>query len=267
MPASEAVCSSPGEPSGARRARAHSAARAGRGRRRGIVLLASLAGFLAAAAPSWAGRDAGAWTAQLQGAVAKLRAGRWAEGRALAQGGLDDLARYLAPGKTAGSAVAMFVMARAVGSAGLGEESAAVWDWQLAQQLDPRLERWDLEEFGSAGRLLGGHRLRDGARAEPELPGCGELPGATPPEKLRAGQPRVPEGARRLRQPARVEIEVAIGADGAVSWPRIRRAGQLETVTLAVADAMRDWRFAPARRDGEPVACDYLLTFDLRFGR
>ncbi|HSM52314.1 MAG TPA: energy transducer TonB [Thermoanaerobaculia bacterium] len=235
--------------------------------KRAVVLLALLAGLLAATGPAGAGRDAEAWTEQLQAAVGELRAGRWAEGKELAQAGLDDLARYLAPGKTAGSAVAMFLMARAIGAAGLGEERAALWDWQVAEQLDPRLETWNLEEFGSAGRLLDAHRASGGSGAEPDLPGCGELPGAAPPEKLRAGQPRVPEGARRLRQPARVEIEVEVGADGTVFRPRIRKAGPLETVTLAVADAMRDWRFAPARRDGEPVACDYLLTFDLRFGR
>jgi outer membrane biosynthesis protein TonB len=57
------------------------------------------------------------------------------------------------------------------------------------------------------------------------------------------------------------------GADGAVSRPPIRKTGPLETVTLAVADAMRDWRFAPAEQGGEPVACDTRLTFDLRFDR
>lgn len=230
-----------------------------------LVLLIALLG--GAAAPAWAGRDAKAWTAQLQATVAELRAARWAAGKALAQKGLDDLARHLAPGRSAGSAVAMFLMGRAVGAAGLGEEEEALWDWQLAQQLDPRLERWDLEEFGSAGRFLDAHRLRGGARAEPDLPRCAELPGATPPVKRWAGQPSIPGGARTLRLPARVEIEVAVDTDGAVSWPRIRKAGPLETVTLAVADAMRGWRYAPADRDGVPVACDYLLTFELRFGR
>lgn len=223
--------------------------------------------WLGLSSPAWAGRSVQSWNERLQATVSQLREGRWAEGKASAQAGLEDLGRFLAPGDKAGSAVAMFLMCRAVAEAGLGEEREAIWDWQVAQQLDARLETWSLTEFGSAGRFLDGHRLRGASEAVPAPPKCDGAERLTPPVKVRARSPRNLEGAWSLKRPVHIEIEIEIGVDGVPRGPRIVDRGPLESVTWAASDAMRDWRFEPARRDGEPVACASLLTFDLRFTR
>jgi len=206
------------------------------------------------------------WNERLQSTVALLREGRWAEGKANSQTGLEELGRYLAPGGKAGSAVGLFLMCRALGEAGLGEEREAVWDWQVAQQLDARLESWNLTDFGEAGAILDRHRLPvrvppEAIRIDPERPD--EI---RPPEKVWAAAPVYYEGARSQRIQSTVVFDVVIGADGLPTHPRLREKGPIETLTQAAADAVRSWRFRPARRGDDDLSCDYRLTVAFRLG-
>jgi TonB family protein len=210
--------------------------------------------------PAWAGKSVKSWNERLQVTVAQLREGGWAEAKVNAQAGLEDLGRFLAPGGKAGSAVAMFLMCRAVAEAGLGEEREAIWDWQVAQQLDPRLESWKLTEFGPAGALLDRFRLpiripAATIRIDPE-----RLEAATPPEKIAARAPIYYEGARALGIQSKVVFDVVIGLDGRTTHPRLIEKGPIETLTQSAADAIRAWRFHPARQGDENVPCDYRLT-------
>lgn len=208
------------------------------------------------------------WNEKLQKTVGHLRAGEWGEGKKWAEKGIEDLSRSLAPGKSAGAAVGMFLMCRAVAEAGLGEERDAVWDWRIAQQLDPRLETWNLAEFGSAGALLDRRRLANDPRPEvPQLSDEASDPEITPPRKLEARAPMIPEAARSLAMGAQIEIVAVVSEQGLLAYPRIVERGPLETVTLALSDAMKEWRFEPALRSGQPIAVDYKLGFKLSFGR
>jgi len=208
------------------------------------------------------------WNEKLQKTVVHLRAGEWREGKQWAEKGIADLSRSLAPGKKAGAAVGMFLMCRALAEAGLGEEREAAWDWRIAQQLDPRLETWDLTEFGAAGETLDRRRLANDPR--PDVPLLSEEtpdPEITPPRKLEARAPAVPEASFSLAMEARIEIVAVVSEQGLLAYPRIVEKGPLETVTLAFSDAMKEWRFEPALRSGQPVAVDYKLGFKLSFGR
>lgn len=223
--------------------------------------------FLGLPSPTWAGRSVKSWNERLQTTVSQLREGKWAEGKANAQEGLEDLGRFLAPGGRAGSAVAMFLMCRAVAEAGLGEEREAIWDWQVAQQLDPRLESWHLDEFGAAGALLDRFRLpiripAATVRIDPE-----RSEGIEPPEKISAPAANFYEGARALGIQATVVLDVVIGSDGQTTHPRLVEKGPMETLTLAAADSIRAWRFRPARRGEAEVPCDYRLSVAFKLNR
>ena len=229
----------------------------------GMVLVA----LLALPAPAGAAGSKH-WNEQLQKTVALLRAGNWKEAHEGAQRGIDSLFRSLAPGRSAGAAVGLFLMCRALAEAGLGQEREAVWDWRVAQQLDPRLETWDLSEFGAAGTLLDSKRLSRDPR--PDLPRSTDEaygPGITPPRKLVARPPVIPEATRSLAMGAQIEIFAVVTEEGVLAYPQLVEQGPLETVTLAALDAMRDWRFEPAQRSGRPIAVDYKLGFKLSFGR
>lgn len=211
--------------------------------------------------------NAKAWNRQLQQTVAGLRAGDWKAAKQGAQRGLDDLARSLAPGKGAGSAVGMFLMCRALAEAGLGEQREAIWDWQIAQQLDPRLESWKLAEFGAAGAFLDRERLSN--RPRPSLPTAGTAADQeiAPPQRLAGEPPRVPEAAFTQVRNAQLEFSLLLSAEGLPSYPRIVERGPLETLTLAVSDMLRSSRWEPARRGGQPVAVDYRFKFKFAMTR
>jgi hypothetical protein len=49
---------------------------------------------------------------------------------------------------------------------------------------------------------------------------------------------------------------------------RLRLSGRaVGVLTLALSDAMKEWRFEPALRSGRPIAVDFKLGFKLSFGR
>lgn len=156
----------------------------------------------------------------------------------------------------------MVLMCRALAEAGLGREREAVWDWQIAQQLDPRLEHWNLTEFGVAGALLGKHRLGSDpppAAIEDDTPAAD---GVSVPKRISTPAPEYPEGARELRLRGFVAIRVVIGVDGRASHPRLEDERPFETFTLAASDAIRGWRFEPARRGEEAVPFSWKLTIN-----
>jgi len=91
------------------------------------------------------------------------------------------------------------------------------------------------------------------AGAEP-WPACSD-PGLSPPAALARPTPPYPESARQSGAEGFVDIAFTVLRDGRVGWTRIVRAqppGFFEPATL---DGVRDWRFEPATRAGEPAEC------------
>jgi len=66
--------------------------------------------------------------------------------------------------------------------------------------------------------------------------------------------PRYPSVARRLGEQGEVRLDVHVGADGSVLDVRLRTSSGSAALDRSAIDAVRQWRFTPARSDGEPVA-------------
>jgi len=66
--------------------------------------------------------------------------------------------------------------------------------------------------------------------------------------------PPYPRGARSRGWEGRVVLVVGIGADGRVTSVEIAETSGHEDLDDAACAAARDWTFAPALREGEPVA-------------
>ncbi len=217
------------------------------------------------AAPLGAGNSK-TWNDQLQKVLALLRGQQWQQALDGSQELLDSFARDLAPGKKADRSVALVVMCRALAEAGQGREADAAWDWHVAQQIDPAMESWNLAEFGAAGALLDQHRLARDPRPLAVDPSAEST--VTP--VVRVGEPRFPKwpaAAYRIGWGGTVVVEAVIGADGALSHPRLLDAPPVATMALAVFDALRGSRFEPARRGGEPVASLYRLGMKYTYTR
>lgn len=78
-------------------------------------------------------------------------------------------------------------------------------------------------------------------------------PGAQPPVLLRRVDPRYPETARRQGIAGEVVLRVVVEDDGAVGDVDVV-AGAPAGLTEAAAEAVRAWRYEPARVDGRPVS-------------
>jgi protein TonB len=89
--------------------------------------------------------------------------------------------------------------------------------------------------------------------------------GFVPPRTVREVLPHVPARlARELRGESRVDLKVSVDEKGIVREIDMASAGGDERLARIAADALRQWRFEPARLRDKPVACDLLATLSFR---
>ncbi len=81
----------------------------------------------------------------------------------------------------------------------------------------------------------------------------------TPPKQVRNSVPRV----RSLGKKARVELEVVIDRNGDLKSPRLLSTNADPVLVSAVLDALRQWRYRPARVGSRPVMVSYRVTLSL----
>lgn len=105
----------------------------------------------------------------------------------------------------------------------------------------------------AAGLVLFGHLLPAPVQAASWLP-C-NAPGIDPPEALERAAPPYPESARLAGAEGFVDVAFTVLRDGRVGWVRILRAEPSGFFEAAALGGVRDWRFEPAVRDGQPVEC------------
>jgi protein TonB len=89
--------------------------------------------------------------------------------------------------------------------------------------------------------------------------------GARPPQVLYRAEPRYLEPARRARVQGVVELDLAVDARGRVVRVDVLRALPLG-LTEEAERAVRQWRFRPAERNGQPVPVRFsvIVNFTLR---
>ena len=192
-----------------------------------------------------------------------LRAGEWERGRALAEKSVQAIQRDR---RLRWNGLAESLARQALAEAGLGRREDALRHWSIAQNLDRRvMSADDLAAFGNAGALLDRHRLRAPGQAPAGLAVRGPHDGAAAAGTLQgarrvAGELPVPaHGVRALSIPAWLRAELVIDVDGRVREPVILSAS-VPFLVVQVLDAVREWRFEPARADGVPVAVFYDLS-------
>lgn len=216
----------------------------------GLAFLSTSSGLSAQPFEKWlAERDAqlrrGEWQAahaQAQEFVSRLRASEYDYG-VLAEG-LRDLA---------------------LAEAGLGRTEEAIWHWQVAQNLRTEVTL-DPAAYGDAGKLLAQHRLRrqDEAPAGLEVVAATSLgPDAMQPRRISGDDPVFTGGLASPRIPKWTRMQIVIDSQGQVVAPVVL-AGHLDAVRLAALEAVRTWRFEPARREGKAVPVFLEVTLPTR---
>jgi TonB family protein len=146
----------------------------------------------------------------------------------------------------------------AVAEAASGQRDQALWHWAVSNALVRDLfTDQELSAFGDAGALLAEHRGRQPGKAPPgmsiEPPG----PEVEQEVKTKGELPQLVQGAWSPREWLR--LEVVIDEQGRVRDPVVLSARSEEAAYRAL-EAMRDWRFEPARKRGQPVATLHTLV-------
>jgi TonB family protein len=86
-------------------------------------------------------------------------------------------------------------------------------------------------------------------------------PGVTPPRITKQVAPR-PSGARGVRVVGSVTIELVVSSKGMPKDVRVLK-GLDKDVDQSAVEAVEQWRFAPAQKDGKPVAVR--VTLEIAF--
>jgi hypothetical protein len=189
---------------------------------------------------------------------AELRRGEWQAVHAQTQ----DLVSRLRTSEYDYGVLAEGLRDLALAEAGLGRTEEAVWHWQVAQNLRTEVEL-DAAAYGDAGKLLAQHRLRrrDEAPAGLEVVAATSLePDATQPRKISGDDPVFTGSLASPRITKWTRMQIVIDSQGQVVAPVVL-AGPLDAVRWAALEAVRTWRFEPARREGKaiPVFLEVML--------
>ncbi|HSR64076.1 MAG TPA: energy transducer TonB, partial [Xanthomonadaceae bacterium] len=77
--------------------------------------------------------------------------------------------------------------------------------------------------------------------------------GASDPLPLVHPAPRYPADALRNQESGTVLLNVQVGADGVPTLVEVVRSSRSRSLDRAASEAVRQWRFRPAQRNGQPV--------------
>lgn len=232
---------------------------------RSMVLVAAVlvSGF-AVPSSSLGKGNVDSWNDRIQESVRLLRLGEASQARAIIAPVLEEMTRSVNPSKGSARAFGLALMLRGLAEAGEGHEREATWDWHLAQQIDPSLERWDLHEFGAAGAVLDRHRLaRDPVPPTPEGDAREKAGGAKPEAILPEPKWSGVDSTRARRWKSPIVIGARVDEQGIPTYPRIvRKPAELDMVLVA-SEHLRARRFVAPQWEGKPVA--FMYSFRLEY--
>lgn len=151
---------------------------------------------------------------------------------------------------------------RAVTDLAAGDEELARWRWDVARSLSREVRELDLEAFGEPGRQLADHPLRS----------LGDLPA-----RYRSGNPSDPDAGflppvlasihsrgfdvlcnfadySRDDIPPKHRFELVVDTQGRPHAPRLLTRTHFPAYVFLALEQIRQWRWEPAKKGGEPVA-------------
>jgi protein TonB len=80
-----------------------------------------------------------------------------------------------------------------------------------------------------------------------------------PPTPVFNPAPHYPAAALAARQTGRVVIRVVVDVDGWVTAASLHRSCGIAALDDSALAAVRQWRFRPAQKDGQPVAHEFAV--------
>ena len=160
--------------------------------------------------------------------------------------------------------LARTLVVQAIGEANLGRDQAALWHWFSAQNYLEGLVDLRLEAYGRAASILEGRGLGDLPQDSSTSRAHDEAEEYVPVESLLTVEPSYPRSLKKSGKQGAVIVRIVVATDGRPHQPLVQEAGLVPTMAFPALEALKDWRFAPASRDGEPVSVYYELKIHYR---
>jgi TonB family protein len=108
---------------------------------------------------------------------------------------------------------------------------------------------------------LGDHGIGpDDIDSMPSIAGADEPPSPFPSNP----SPGYPASAVRDRRQGRVVVLMQVSAEGKVTKAEIHKSSGWPDIDAVALEVAKTWKFTPARRDGKPVAHEYIKPWNFR---
>lgn len=195
------------------------------------------------------------WNGWMAESAAHLKSGEHKAALRLANRTIKEMIDQLGPGDASTEMFGTVLTYKALAHAGLRQEAEAAWYWQTVVGLYPKVAEADLSVFGEAGEFLKNSPPRP-ELAKPE----GDF--ITPVLRKRI-KPKFPHGAHYFGVTGEIVVQVVIAPDGTVQSPEIVQPLPAPTLSYVALEALRRWRFEPARAAG--TAVPYLFTLTINY--
>lgn len=204
------------------------------------------------------------WHASLKEIDQKLRAHQWEAAESQLLRVSDQIVEQAGASLRVAYNLAATSGFRAIAEAALGREEEANWHWDMALNLSPEMANMDLSPYGPVVADLKKRRLRtvDPNRESSQVV---DEPGnlkskLQPPRIVRQVQPIFPPALRRFGVIGSLTVEAVVGEDGVPREPLVIGVrGGGPAMGYVVLEALRQWRFEPARLDGKLIEVYYML--------
>lgn len=202
------------------------------------------------------------WQRRLQKTDQQLRAAEWNKPRREAGRLVGEMLAAIEIDEGTAATLGLTLTFRALAEAGDGDVEAGRWDWLVAQALQPDLNEVSLDPYGAGGKPLELFRRYDDGTLSPSavraigLPDPAGIERQSPPKKISGEAPRYPKALRAICGQGTARIAVTVDAAGRPVHPRWLDASGGPVMALALFEAVRGWRYEPARRGDRAVPAD-----------
>ncbi|HEY5048034.1 MAG TPA: TonB family protein [Rhizomicrobium sp.] len=143
---------------------------------------------------------------------------------------------------------------RAVAYYRLGRTADALADVATAESLGDQLAKQDFATIRSASHIASTTNVGSASPAWGDGLASANDPGITPPRAANEHSSKYPPLSWRLGEAGGVEVAFVVRTDGSVANAGVRYSSGFPALDAAAVDAVRNWRYYPAQRNGKPLA-------------
>ena len=188
------------------------------------------------------------WQKPLEESASNIQAGHYAAASQIIDRAIAEMVERLGGGQADNQLFATALVQKALASAGRGDVDDALWYWYVAQEISPEAGKTDLSAFGAPGEYLARHPMT------PDTSSAGAA------HVVKQVMPKFPQGASRFGIGGDLVVQIIIDPNGQPTRPHIVHPLPAPALSYVALEALRKWRFEPAKQNGQPVPAVFNLT-------